>query len=134
MTGHPSIWVWGIAIAIIIFVGTAVNGQPTPSLIREDIGEPEVLTKVIIVCSICGVLLLTFILWSIFGSYDRNAPKSCRFGHYHRTDGVIGQGRSQRMYCPKCGKDFGEYRLLSTMDRETLEVKNYDKDGNEILE
>jgi hypothetical protein len=110
-----------------------VNVNHIP-LVREDINEPAVMTQVIIATSIGGALLLGFILLCIFVSYDKNNPKCCRFGHLHRSDDVIRQGRPQRIYCPRCGKDFGEYRILSTMNRETCEVTDYDKDGNRIFD
>lgn len=86
----------------------------------------------IFILSICGILLVSFIIWSIFVSYDSKAPRQCRFGHYYWSKEPIRRGCPQHLYCPKCGKDFGEYRIFSTMDNMTKEITDYDKNGNEI--
>lgn len=119
--------IFGLPAFLIGYIN--VNHIP---LVREDIGKPEVYTPAIIASSIGLAIILGLILWAVLGDYDKNAPKCCRFGHSYTSDDKDDElelRQPKSIYCAKCGKDFGEYRLLSTMDKTTGKITDYDKDG-----
>lgn len=70
---------------------------------------------------IAFVIVFVIGYWTLnYFWFERKEPNlKCRiFGHH-------GVERDNHIVCPMCGKDYGEYKVWSTLDKETGEEKHY---------
>jgi hypothetical protein len=92
---------WDIFLAMLIFLGYLIGG--------------------------CIVLMALFAIgyWTLnYFWFERKEPNlMCRiFGHRMEDK----EGEPLHIICPTCGKDFGQYKLYSTFNKETGEIKYYE--------
>jgi len=76
-----------------------------------------------------GSIVLTALFfigyWTLnYFVFNKNEPNSkCRIRGHFMTDK---EGEPLHIVCSTCGKDFGQYKVISTFNRKTGEIKDYE--------